>query len=713
MAASFNESQKLDYLWKKVGYGVTKTAEPTSKEAFNESIASPLLYRGDLIWAQSGDIPSTPPASTTSLVQVYKDGGGGGYTATVECTEDLTAPDNQTWKTNITNWIPTQFGDNYLVQVYVANTGVLNPQTAGTKLFAAGSGTDDTWFFDYQSGILNFNGTNIPSQIAGGIAGKSIYIVGYRYVGLLGISTTSISSGTSNVNVVSSGGNVTVGIGGTGNVVVFANTGAYVTGLISASGNITGGNINTAGQVIASGNITANFFIGNGSQLTGIDATSIQNGNSNVKVYANANVATSVNGSANILLVTGTGVEVTGTTSVSGTITGGNVITAGAISAASVSASGIIYASSVIGGVLEGTSVSVSGMVTGASVVGGIMSGTSISVTGNITGGNVNSVGFITTTGNIIGGNILTNNYYYANGGLVDFDQPGGSNTQIQFNDANDFGASANLIFDKVTNTLTVTGNIVGTNIKISTVNSATNGNITLTPDGSGIFKINSTSGFVVPVGNTAQRPATLDTGTLRLNTTIDQLELYNGVDWSVVGSGSGNISIVDQQITPDGSSLVYVLTQTSTAASVIVSLNGVIQIPLEGYTIAGTNITFIEAPLVTDIIDIRFLTAVTAPSVLYNTTANSSVQVTDTPSITFNVNNTVKATVTAAGIMDISTGHSLKLPTYTVLQANALGNLAAGELIYVSNGDTGNACLAVYSGGGWRRVSLGANISS
>ena len=35
MAASFNESQKIDYLWKKVGYGVTKTAEPASKEAFN------------------------------------------------------------------------------------------------------------------------------------------------------------------------------------------------------------------------------------------------------------------------------------------------------------------------------------------------------------------------------------------------------------------------------------------------------------------------------------------------------------------------------------------------------------------------------------------------------------------------------------------------------------------------------------------------------
>ena len=76
MAASFNESQKIDYLWKKVGYGVTKTAEPASKEAFNESIPSPLLYRGDLIWTQSGDIPATPPANTTSIVQVYKDGVG-------------------------------------------------------------------------------------------------------------------------------------------------------------------------------------------------------------------------------------------------------------------------------------------------------------------------------------------------------------------------------------------------------------------------------------------------------------------------------------------------------------------------------------------------------------------------------------------------------------------------------------------------------------
>ena len=311
MAATFNESQKIDYLWKKVGYGVAKTAEPTSKEAFNESIASPLLYRGDLVWTSSGDIPATPPTNTTSLVQVYKDGGGGGYSPTVECTEDLTAPDNQTWKTNLTNWVPTQFGDNYLVQVYVANSGNTTPQTSGTKLFAAGSGTDDTWFFDYQAGILNFNGANIPSQITGGVTGKSIYIVGYRYVGPFGVggsTPTQIVSGTSNVSVVSSGGNVSVGIGGTGNVAVFSTTGVSVTG-----------------------NITGNYFIGNGSQLTGISTSggsNISNGTSNVNIAtANGNVTIGVAGTSNVAVFTNTGVSLTGNVTANYFVGNGSALT--------------------------------------------------------------------------------------------------------------------------------------------------------------------------------------------------------------------------------------------------------------------------------------------------------------------------------------------------------------------------------------------------
>ena len=49
---------------------------------------------------------------------------------------------------------------------------------------------------------------------------------------------------------------------------------------LAVTGNITGGNIDTTGQVVATGNITGDYFIGNGSQLTGLPAG-----------YSNANVA--------------------------------------------------------------------------------------------------------------------------------------------------------------------------------------------------------------------------------------------------------------------------------------------------------------------------------------------------------------------------------------------------------------------------------------
>jgi hypothetical protein len=63
------------------------------------------------------------------------------------------------------------------------------------------------------------------------------------------------------------------------NSVVYFQT-ANVDSLVS-SGNVTGGNILTAGIVSATGNITGNYILGNGSQLTGLPAT-----------YGNANVAT-------------------------------------------------------------------------------------------------------------------------------------------------------------------------------------------------------------------------------------------------------------------------------------------------------------------------------------------------------------------------------------------------------------------------------------
>jgi len=46
------------------------------------------------------------------------------------------------------------------------------------------------------------------------------------------------------------------------------------TQFVSVTGNVTGGNIATAGQITATGNVTGNYFVGNGSQLTGINSFS-------------------------------------------------------------------------------------------------------------------------------------------------------------------------------------------------------------------------------------------------------------------------------------------------------------------------------------------------------------------------------------------------------------------------------------------------------
>jgi hypothetical protein len=84
---------------------------------------------------------------------------------------------------------------------------------------------------------------------------------------------------------------------------------------VTATGNVTGGNIRTAGIVSATGNITGSFILGNGSQLTGIStgsSSNISNGTSNVSVVASGgNVSVGVGGTANIILATTTGSQTT------------------------------------------------------------------------------------------------------------------------------------------------------------------------------------------------------------------------------------------------------------------------------------------------------------------------------------------------------------------------------------------------------------------
>ena len=153
------QDQIVDLLYKQA-FGVTKTDTAAIKSPSNESIPSPALIRGDTIWVQSNLIPSIA-APTTDIVQAYT-----GANAVQTVADNTTVPISgvyPTWKTNLTNWIPQEFGATYSVQVWVDNPGVSNPTLTGTQIFADGSGGTGQYYYNYQSGVLNFIGETIPA----------------------------------------------------------------------------------------------------------------------------------------------------------------------------------------------------------------------------------------------------------------------------------------------------------------------------------------------------------------------------------------------------------------------------------------------------------------------------------------------------------------------------------------------------------------------
>ena len=108
---------------------------------------------------------------------------------------------------------------------------------------------------------------------SGNVSGT--YILGNGSL-LSGIATTSISNGTSNVSVAS-GGATTVGVAGS-TILTVSSTGTAVTGVSTATGNITatgnvaGGNVVTAGAVIGA------TLAGDGSAITALNGTNIASG---------------------------------------------------------------------------------------------------------------------------------------------------------------------------------------------------------------------------------------------------------------------------------------------------------------------------------------------------------------------------------------------------------------------------------------------------
>ena len=410
---AISDNQKVDYLFKKLGYGATKTDTNANKKAPNEAIASPLILRGDRVWQQAGDIPTVMPGSSAGVVTVYPTSNPD------ETTLDGTATANRTWKTGLTDWIPPEIGSTYQVKVYIHTSGDAAGATGGDQVFATGSGNDDEWFFDYQSGVLHFISTNLPNGVS--FTGKSVYISGARYTG-------------------------TFGVGG---------------GAASTLGNLS----------VADTTLTS------------------------------------------------------------------------------------------------------------------------------------------TTAGDDI---------------IIDAE--------------------------------------------------------------SGLFKISGTDGFVVPIGTTAQRPGSPTDGTIRYNSSTEQLEIYDGTAWDGLSDSTSAIS--SETFDGDGSTTAFTLASAATTNTIFVSMNGTLQIPTSAYTVSGTTLTFTEAPATGDKIEVRKITETQSVSALTNDSGNAYIQ----------TNSDALGTVDIVGTEVNLTGIIKQPPTTKAADATGTAGQIAWDANYIY------ICTATDT---WKRVAL------
>jgi hypothetical protein len=193
---------------------------------------------------------------------------------------------------------------------------------------------NNTGLFVGVANVFNVNTTSTDANIKSAISGGNLIIQAnvsgttYNVASALGASGTFAISNAATVGTTltvtgnSSGGNLTTAgqVSAIGNIIGGnINTLALVQAdTISATANVQAGNLRTAGQVSATGNITSqaniagSFILGNGSQLTGlslgVSVTKFVNGSTEGNIgIAGGNINFDVGGTGNVLVLsTGT-----------------------------------------------------------------------------------------------------------------------------------------------------------------------------------------------------------------------------------------------------------------------------------------------------------------------------------------------------------------------------------------------------------------------
>jgi len=462
---------------------------------------------------------------------------------------------------------------------YNAANGAL---TIGNLVSGAGSGGNITGAnlvsANYFTGTLTTAaqpnitrvGTLTSLTTTGNISAGSNYFLGDGFY-LSGVDAAGrVVNGTSNLNIATSGGNITMGVAGNAGIITVTGTGVNIAGYANLG----------SGNLLTTGNISAGFFLGNGSQLTGVDAAGrVVNGTSNLNIATSGgNITMGVAGNAGIITVTGTGANISGYMAVTGNVSAGNVLTNNLLYANGVAWS---FGSGTPGG--SNTYVQFNDSSSFGGNAGFTFNKATTTLTANnfvaTTTANLGAVGNVTITGGTSGQVLSTN----GSGVLSWVAQSGGG------------GGTVGITVDNFTGTGSQTAFTLSTTpTSINQVSVNYNGAILLRAS-------YSISGSTITFGSAPASGSLIEVTT-------------------TTGVSSGAGFFATRTYTGTGSQTAFTVTSGTTVSSVMVALSGVLQTPTTDYTISGTTLTFTSAPPNGVSIQIRELSVVVATS--YSTRA-------------------------------------------------------------------------------------------
>ena len=379
---------------------------------------------GNLTWAPAsgGGGGNGSPGGSNSQVQFNNDGNFGGFPGFIFNTTTSTLNSPNITANNLTGNVITSnsFTGNYLsqsLQSNITSLGNLSSLTVTGNASFVGSGNVSL-------------GSVSNVKIAGGING---YVLTTDGTGNL--TWENPGSGQGNPG----GSNTTIQYNNNGN---FAGSSAFVfnsvSNAVSLSGNLTTKNITSNNQTVygvinVSENISVSgYYYGDGSYLSNIQA--------NVANYVSQSAQPNITSVGTLLTL-----SVTGNILTSQYVSAGGFQTSGSANSGSLNVSGISHLS----GSLNATG---NANFSGPNVNLGSVSNLHI-------GGGLNGY-FLSTDG--LGG--LS---WQAAGGGSGNTNPGGSNTQIQYNNAGNFAGSNYFTFNSNTNTVQVAGTLVANVVQV------------------------------------------------------------------------------------------------------------------------------------------------------------------------------------------------------------------------------------------------------